>query len=591
MITGGAKILVRTLLGLVLASAAGNAQAIFGSGFNDILDRKWSVYESRHFRIISDADETVVSRQIHDMELFRTYVRATMGFATELQGEAARRDPALRKARDAQPVAEEDRIDVYLLSRRAYMIRLFNSRDAYGFMRPGLRKSVMVIAPEYDTDSPNSVAFHEYVHFLLRAVGGTHFPPWYEEGLAEFFAATRFSRENGGEVIMGEAPLLRLHSLSNRQRFPVDSILRAGSPWLLKTNNGTDRPAQALSRAERRSQRRLASIPSNPIFYAQSWSLIHMLLLGHHAGMPRRDHLLADYVLDIQQGREPEAALRHHFAGAGPKLERDLRRYLTRRSQIPRIAIPMNQFDYDPRYQRRPVELTELADRLGRLVAPVSPLVARKLYARALEEAPESAPALAGMGVTQRLSGRLSTALDLVGQSLTRAPEDPRVNFDYADTVSLICRSYGSSDAVASEPRVHESPAPASTLENCSQLVPRAMQNYARALELMPDNTEYKAYYGVALLQGGDPEGAYRLLRDAFEGAPWSPGVSFALGESLRRMGRFDEAMPYLQRASVWFFKAPRLQVRAKTALELARLNISEVPKGANSNGQFDSLN
>ena len=592
MASGWVKSISRVLLGVWLGSMAGNAQAYFGWGVNHILEREWWVYESRHFRFISDAEPNVVSRQIHDMELFRTYVRATMGFATELQGETARRDPVLRRARDAQPVAEEDRIDVYMLSRRTYLVRLFNSPETYGFMRPGLRKSVMVIAPEQDSDLPNSVAFHEYVHFLLRAVGGSHFPPWYEEGLAEFFAATRFSRERGGEaqgpgeVIVGEVPSRRLQSLYDRQRFPVDNIFRAGSPFLLEAGHGSVLGAAAKdgaeSRAERRVRRRLAGIPTNPIFYAQSWSLIHMLLLGHHAGLPRRDHLLADYVLDIQQGREPEAALQHHFAGLSEDLERDLRRYIRRKSAIPRVAIPMSQFDYDPRFKRRPLELTELADRLGRLVAPVSPDVARKLYTRALAEAPDSAPVLAGMGVTQRLSGRMSKALELVERSLEQAPEDPRVNFDFADTVSLICRS---------SRYVSERTADVAVRSSCPQLLPRAMQSYARALEFMPDNTEFKAYYGVALLQSGEAERASVLLREAFDGAPWSPGVSFALGESLRRLGRFEEAMPYLQRASVWFFKSPVLQIRAKSALELARLNISDVPDGSRSNRQFDTLN
>jgi len=586
MATGWVKTISRVLLGVWLGSIAGTAHAYFGWGVNHILERDWWVYESRHFRVISDAEPNLVGQQIHDMELFRTYVLATMGFATELQGETARRDPVLRRARDAEVVPEEDRIDVYMLSRRTYLVRLFNSPETYGFMRPGLRKSVMVIAPEQDSDLPNSVAFHEYVHFLLRAVGRSHFPPWYEEGLAEFFAATKFSRKGRGEIIVGEVPSLRLQSLYDRQRFPVDNIFRAGSPFLLNAGHGGVQGASAKtgaeSRLERRKRRRLAGIPTNPIFYAQSWSLIHMLLLGHHAGLPRRDHLLADYVLDIQQGREPEAALQHHFAELSTELERDLRRYIWPKSAIPRVAIPMSQFDYDPRYERRPLELAELADRLGRLVAPVSPDVARKLYARALVEAPDSALVLAGMGVTQRLSGQMSKALELVGQSLEVAPEDPRVNFDYADTVSLICRSSRQGPQRAADIAVQS---------GCPQLLPRAMQTYARALELMPDNTEFKAYYGVALLQSGDAERASVLLREAFEGAPWSPGVSFALGESLRRLGRFEEATPYLKRASVWFFKSPLLQIRAKSALELARRNISEVPNGSRSNGQFESLN
>jgi len=92
-------------------------------------------------------------------------------------------------------------------------------------------------------------------------------------------------------------------------------------------------------------------------------------------------------------------------------------------------------------------------------------------------------------------------------------------------------------------------------------------------------------------LQGGELSAATALLRQAFETAPWSPGLSFALGESLRRQGEFARAKPLLNRAAVWFFKNPGLRLRAQAALALAEQELKDVPGGGAADVQLKTLN
>ena len=129
------------------------------------------------------------------------------------------------------------------------------------------------------------------------------------------------------------------------------------------------------------------------------------------------------------------------------------------------------------------------------------------------------------------------------------------------------------------------------SLVDCKTLLPRAQASYARALQLAPDNPEFQANFGVALLQEGKLPEATTLLRQAFRTSPWSPGLSFALGESLRRQGEFEGAKPLLNRAAVWFFKNPSLQIRAQYALELAEREVATVPEGTVGQVQFKTLN
>ena len=571
----GRRLLVSAVVLLCICSGTARGDVI--GGYSDVLKRDWYVYESRYFRVISDQPADDVGRQIHDLELFRTYVLATLDQQSNQLRLSARTNPEQRRIMDAMPVAEHDRVDVYLFSRRAHMVRLFNDRDVYAFMQPGLRKSLMVMAPDHQSPTPNAAAFHEYVHFLLRTLGGSHFPLWYEEGLAEFFASTTITRD---ALVIGDVPPLRLQNLHARRRFPLLDVFQAGAPGLLPgSDSGNTAAGQARNtRQLEREQARLRRLHRSPIFYAQSWSMIHMMLLGHYAGFDRRDHLLADYVLDIQNGEQPRTALAHHFEGKYRGLETDLRRYLSRQSKIPRLSIPLGQFDYDPRYTRKPLSTEELTYRLGLLAAPLSSGRAREVFRWALDTFPDSPRVLEGMGVAERFAGRYDKAVEFVSAALERAPDDAYANFEFAETVSIACQRM--SVRLASDGPI-----------DCESLLPRARASYARALKLVPDNPEFQANFGVALLQAGNLPEATELLRQAFRTSPWSPGLSFALGECLRRQGEFEGAKPLLNRAAVWFFKNPSLQVRAQYALQLAEQGVTDIPGGRAGQVQFKTLN
>ena len=268
---------------LLLSSWA--AQAFIFNPFNGVLRRDWNLYESAHFRVYSDFPEAVVGRRIHDLELFRSVVHFAMGIAPETE----------------TPV-----VDVYLFSRRGDMFRLFNSDQMLGFMRPGLQDSLMVIAPVYRTSNLNTVAFHEYVHFILRNVSGSHFPPWYEEGLAEFFAGTAINKDG---LVVGDIPPVRERALFTQPSISIASVMNAG----LDANSAKPVPQASRDLVSLRQRVAAGGGGRNDDFYAHAWSIMHLLLLGHHAGLPRRDHLLVDYVLDIQQGTHPQRAYLEHF--------------------------------------------------------------------------------------------------------------------------------------------------------------------------------------------------------------------------------------------------------------------------------------
>jgi len=542
-------------LGGLMASlllAAWSAQAFVFNPFSGVLRRDWNLYESKHFRVYSDFPEAVVGRRIHDLELFRSFVHFAMGISQDTE----------------TPI-----VDVYLFSRRGHMFRLFNSDRMLGFMRPGLENSLMVIAPVYRTSNLNTVAFHEYVHFILRNVSGSHYPPWYEEGLAEFFAGTTIEKDS---VVVGDIPPVRERNLFAQPSMTIASVMNAG----VASNALPLAPQAPRDLVSLRDRLASAGVARNVDFYSHAWSIMHLLLLGHHAGLPRRDHLLVDYVLDIQQGGSPQRAYLEHFDNKYNELQKDLKSYLNLRSRLPKLTLPLSQFDYDPRYKRHAVQRSDMVYRFGRLVAPTSTLSARWLFEYALTLEPDSPRALAGLGMVRRMSGEYAKAVDLAERSLRQSADKDSgalAHFEFADTVSVVCR------------RANAGRAELAHLD-CDELQVRALESYRVALTHSPNNAEFQANYGVALLRAGRTQQAEALLTAAYAKAPWSPGLSFALGECKRRQGEFERSKELLSRASVWFFKSPGLRANALAALDLAQREIATVPTIATDEKQLPAL-
>jgi hypothetical protein len=102
-------------------------------------------------------------------------------------------------------------------------------------------------------DDRRRVAIHEYVHVLVRH-SGLKIPAWLNEGMADVYSTLS---QEGDRVIVGAMPRDRVYSLTNGHWMHIPEIVRIthGSPQY----NESDRAG---------------------MFYAESWLLVHMLMLG-----------------------------------------------------------------------------------------------------------------------------------------------------------------------------------------------------------------------------------------------------------------------------------------------------------------------
>lgn len=142
------------------------------------------------------------------------------------------------------------------------------------------------------------IVFHEYAH-LITSNTSRHVPTWLSEGLAEYYST--FEVRNGGrEALLGRPVGQHLDLLREGRLLPLGELLNV------------DSASSLYNEGNRRS-----------IFYAQSWALTHLILLGE----PIRTKALLTYLTSVGEGAPPLEAWKTAF---GPNMEQDLHNYVRR---------------------------------------------------------------------------------------------------------------------------------------------------------------------------------------------------------------------------------------------------------------------
>ena len=126
-----------------------------------------------------------------------------------------------------------------------------------GVFQAGQERNYVVVRLDAESETSYQVLYHEYTHFLLHLNYG-QLPVWLNEGLAEFFGHMQI-REH--EVLFGTPSWLYIRLLQTERWIPMDNLFAVGhdSPYYNEANKAS-------------------------IFYAQSWALVHYLILEGKRG-------------------------------------------------------------------------------------------------------------------------------------------------------------------------------------------------------------------------------------------------------------------------------------------------------------------
>jgi hypothetical protein len=213
------------VLAAVLASVAGAAEPAID---------KFVSYDTGDFVVVTSRGGANARQVIGDLAKFRAMLEMLLG---------------RRATNTAIPT------QIVIVSDADWRNYLEPGRGISGWFQRGQFANYLAIDGSADLDTAVSVVFHEYTHYYLASQFAGEYPPWFNEGLAEVMAYTKFNSKGRGVM---QIPMARVYEAR-------------GSDWI---------PFERLLKVSHDSPEYISHRLANS-FYAQAWLTVHYGLIGN----------------------------------------------------------------------------------------------------------------------------------------------------------------------------------------------------------------------------------------------------------------------------------------------------------------------
>lgn len=441
-------------------------------------DKPWTEIRSPHFRVLTNGSTQDAIKVLREFEQLR-WVFTTRFPAARLESGApllvlAVRDQATAKALDPQ-------------------LRGFAGEHLAGLFYHGWEKQFAIIRLDtFGGDGSKEVVYHEYAHTILH-LNSHWLPTWLDEGMAEFYAYTRFDER---KVYLG-APTVRLRVLHSA---PLDSI-------------------EEIMAVTHRS-----ALYHSELFYAESWALVHFLIYG--PGMEGGKKLDSFSAL-LQQGVDQRKAFQQAF-GEPKEIDKAFALYtwggaapgdFSRVSKAFDVTVLKNTSQINEKeFAIRTTSMAETEDELGSFHLWIRDTNgARALIEQALKDDPKLGVAHESMGFLDFADGKDAEASAEFVQAY--ALDNKLYLSLFAKTMmSPLFSSHAASDLNSF----------GAALGNVLQINPQFAPAYAQLARLA--------------LRENDLPSAILLSRKAEEMEPSLAGYHILSGQILLRMGKGSDA-------------------------------------------------
>jgi tetratricopeptide (TPR) repeat protein/predicted aspartyl protease len=167
-----------------------------------------------------------------------------------------------------------------------------------GYFLGGEDQNLIALNLYADYQRPLTVIFHEYTH-LLTDRGAAELPAWLSEGIAEFYSTFRVEKK---DVSIGIPIRHHVLLLRNQPLIPLPELF------------AIDRRSSAFHERDKQG-----------IFYAESWALVHYLMMGDKSS---HEVQLGEFIKLLESGEATDAAFTKAFNTTYADLEKALRRYV-----------------------------------------------------------------------------------------------------------------------------------------------------------------------------------------------------------------------------------------------------------------------
>jgi tetratricopeptide (TPR) repeat protein len=433
-------------------------------------EKPWSEVRSPHFRVLTNGSERQARQVAHDFEQLR-YVFQSQYPNFRLESGA----PLLALA------ARDEKTD------KAWEPRLWKTKGAkpVGDFQPAWEKQYVMVRLDMWDEGAHEVVYHEYAHSILH-MNSHWLPVWLDEGIAEFYAYTRFQEQ---QIYIG-APTERNPVLVEKPLIPVETLIAVdqASPYYHDED-----------KAE--------------MFYAESWALVHFMTFGPRMeGGKRLDRFFGL----LQQGTEQKKAFLEVF-GSFKEVDEGLDKYVRKLTFA--VGVLKNPPHIDEKeFVFRALSMAETEAELAGFQLSSHDLVAARPHVeQALKDDPKLGFAHEEKGYVHFASGEDAAAMDEFSQAYA---------LDGTLYLSLFAKTMLSPMATSDNPS-------AQTAFHDALL---------KVLELNPQFGPAFVQLARLSLRQGDLKKAFGLSRRAEELEPTRAGYHLLTGQILLRMGKGIDA-------------------------------------------------
>lgn len=348
----------------------------------------WLNIETRHFKILSDADPERATEIAENLELFR-------GVFAHLAPDFELRSPApthIYIFRDAESYAP-----FHVGKSGARVLGQFGSHTDGNYLT--------LDADTADLVGPYAVVYHEFVHYLVKH-NFSRVPLWFNEGLAEYYST--FAVEDG-HVVLGRPVERHLRWLSRDPEIGLSEVLE------------TTRSSSSYREGQKAGR-----------FYAVSWTLVHYLLSG---GTDRLD-AMADFFFRLAEGEDAWDAFENAFDIRLGRMEETLIEYVAG-GDFRQARIPVRQVSSGSARVRE-AEPADVLAGLGDLLTHQRRSDDAQGYLRlAFDNVTDHPRALTGMGLILDLDNRFEEASVYYQDALAAGSRDPATYLYYGRNLLL----------------------------------------------------------------------------------------------------------------------------------------------------------
>ena len=442
----------------------------------------WTSVRSKNFLLVGNANEKDIKQVAVKLEQFRDAVSILF--------------PQMKSS---SPVPT-----TVIVFKNEHSYRPFKlDTTTAGYFQPGPDMNYITMTTEMRGEKDAfDIIFHEYMHLLVEN-SMADAPTWFNEGLAEYYSTFRISDDQ--KVVVGRPIAHHVFLLRRNKLLPLRTLFQVDhkSPYYNEDNKQS-------------------------IFYAQSWALMHYLMLNKNTDRPAQ---VVEFVNLTKQKVPLDQAFKQAFHTTFEAMERDLGDYI----QQDRYRVMQGRFERkletDIGLQAATLTEAEVQAYLGDLLLHSGRAESEVYLMKALELDPNLAMAHAALGMLRFRQGNTDEARKSLERAVAANSQNYLIHYYYAFTLSR-----SRPDDTAAQTGY----APGIAAKIRDQL--------NKAIALRPDYPEsYNLLAFLNLVTGNDLDETILLLKKQIELMPGRGDLKYTLAQLYLRKSETDNARQLLE--------------------------------------------